>query len=146
MKALLQRVSQAQVSVDGAIVGSINQGLLVFLCAQPSDTNAVADRLLRKILALRIFTDAAGKMNRSVSDIKGELLLVSQFTLAANTSAGNRPSFTDAAPAALAQTLYDYFTSQARLSGIGVQTGIFGADMKVSLVNDGPVTIPLTMV
>jgi len=145
MKALLQRVSQAQVSVDGAIVGNINQGLLVFLCAQPSDTTAIADRLLRKILALRIFTDAAGKMNRSVSDINGELLLVSQFTLAANTSAGNRPSFTDAAPAALAQTLYDYFTSQARLSGLGVQTGTFGADMKVSLVNDGPVTIPITM-
>lgn len=145
MKALLQRVAQAHVTINDQIEGRIGQGLLVLLCAEPSDDQAIADRLLRKTLALRIFADDAGKMNRSLLDIGGELLIISQFTLCADTSSGNRPSFTAAAPPALAQTLYDYFVNQARLSGLGVQTGQFGADMQVGLVNDGPVTIPITM-
>jgi D-tyrosyl-tRNA(Tyr) deacylase len=118
---------------------------LVLLCAEPNDNETIADRLLRKTMALRIFADDAGKMNRSLLDIGGQLLIISQFTLCADTSSGNRPSFTAAAPPALAQTLYDYFVNQARLSGLNVQTGQFGADMQVGLVNDGPVTIPITM-
>lgn len=145
MKTLLQRVSQAQVTVDQEMVGRIDQGLLVFLCAEPDDNPAIADRLLRKVLSLRIFADEAGKMNRSITDTNGELLIISQFTLAADTSAGNRPSFTAAAPPALAQTLYDHFVCAARSSGLGVQTGVFAANMQVSLINDGPVTIPITM-
>ena len=145
MKALLQRVTQAHVTINDQIEGRIGQGLLVLLCAEPNDNETIADRLLRKTLALRIFADDAGKMNRSVLDIGGELLIISQFTLCADTSSGNRPSFTDAAPPLLAQTLYDYFVNQASLSGLRVQTGQFGADMKVGLINDGPVTIPITM-
>lgn len=145
MKALLQRVAQAHVTINDQIEGRIGQGLLVLLCAEPNDNETIADRLLRKTLALRIFADDAGKMNRSVLDIGGELLIISQFTLCADTSSGNRPSFTAAAPPLLAQTLYDYFVNQASLSGLQVQTGQFGADMKVSLINDGPVTIPITM-
>jgi D-tyrosyl-tRNA(Tyr) deacylase len=145
MKAVLQRVAQAQVTVGDQMVGRITQGLLVLLCAETNDNDAIADRLLRKTLALRIFADDAGKMNRSVSDIGGELLIISQFTLSADVSSGNRPSFTAAAQPALAQSLYDYFVNQARLSGLHVQTGQFGADMQVGLVNDGPVTIPITM-
>jgi len=145
MKALLQRVAQAHVTINDQIEGRIGKGLLVLLCAEPNDSETIADRLLRKTLALRIFADDAGKMNRSVLDIGGELLIISQFTLCADTSSGNRPSFTTAAPPLLAQTLYDYFVNQAILSGLRVQTGQFGADMKVGLVNDGPVTIPITM-
>lgn len=145
MKALLQRVAQAHVTINDQIEGRIGQGLLVLLCAEPCDDESIADRLLRKTLALRIFADDAGKMNRSLLDIGGELLIISQFTLCADTSSGNRPSFTAAAPPALAQTLYDYFVNQARLSGLNVQTGQFGADMQVGLVNDGPVTIPITL-
>jgi D-tyrosyl-tRNA(Tyr) deacylase len=145
MKALLQRVAQADVTINNQVQGRIGKGLLVLLCAEPNDNETIADRLLRKTLALRIFADDAGKMNRSLLDVGGELLIISQFTLCADTSSGNRPSFTAAAPPLLAQTLYDYFVNQARLSGLGVQTGQFGADMQVGLVNDGPVTIPITM-
>jgi len=145
MKALLQRVAQADVTINGQVQGCIGPGLLVLLCAEPNDNEAIADRLLRKTLALRIFADDTGKMNQSVHDIGGEILIISQFTLAADTTSGNRPSFTAAAPPELAQTLYDYFVNQAKLSGLRVQTGQFGADMQVGLVNDGPVTIPITM-
>ena len=150
MKALLQRVREASVTVDGAVTGQIGPGLLVLLCAEPQDTEAVAERMLAKILKLRIFSDTAGKMNRSVQDLDGAgtpggLLLVSQFTLAADCSGGNRPSFTGAAPAALGQALYDYTVAQARKLHPEVATGIFAADMQVALVNDGPVTIWLEM-
>lgn len=145
MKALLQRVRQASVTVDGQLTGEIGPGLLVLLCAEPQDDEAVADRLLAKILKLRIFADDAGKMNRSVQDVQGGLLLVSQFTLAADCSGGNRPSFTAAAPAAQGQALFDYSVQRARALHAQVATGIFGADMQVALVNDGPVTIWLEM-
>jgi D-aminoacyl-tRNA deacylase len=143
--AVLQRVSEARVVVDGATVGEIGPGLLVLVCAEPADTEAVADKLLAKILKLRIFSDEAGKMNKSVVDVGGGLLLVSQFTLAADTTGGNRPSFTAAAPPALGERLYDHVVAQARLAHPVVQTGRFAADMKVHLVNDGPITIPLRM-
>ena len=145
MKALLQRVRQASVTVDGQLTGEIGPGLLVLLCAEQQDDEAVADRLLAKILKLRIFADDAGKMNRSVQDVQGGLLLVSQFTLAADCSGGNRPSFTAAAPAAQGQALFDPTVRQARAQHAQVATGIFGADMQVALVNDGPVTIWLDM-
>lgn len=145
MKALLQRVSQAHVTVNHQVVGRIDRGLVVLLCAEPNDNVTIADRLLRKTLLLRVFVDEAGKMNRSVTDINGELLIISQFTLIADTSSGNRPSFTAAAHPARAQSLYDHCVNQARLSGLKVQTGQFGADMQVSLTNDGPVTIPITI-
>ncbi len=145
MMALLQRVSEARVVVDGATVGEIGAGLLVLLCAEPEDNETVADRLLAKMLKLRIFSDEAGKMNRSVLDVGGGLLVVSQFTLAADTSGGNRPSFTAAAPPVLGRRLYEYFVHRAREQHPVVQTGEFGADMQVHLVNDGPVTIPLRM-
>jgi len=143
--ALVQRVSQARVEVEGRVTGAIGAGLLVLVCAEPSDTPALADKLLAKILRLRIFSDDAGKMNRSVQDVQGGLLLVSQFTLAADTSGGNRPGFTNAAPPQLGRQLFDYFAQQARAAHEPVATGEFGADMKVHLVNDGPVTIPLTV-
>jgi D-aminoacyl-tRNA deacylase len=143
MLALLQRVSRATVRVGDEITGEIGAGLLVLLCAEPQDTQNMADKMLAKILKLRIFSDEAGKMNRSVQDIGGGLLVVSQFTLAADTSGGNRPSFTKAAPPALGEALYNYFVSQARLAHARVETGRFGADMQVELVNDGPVTVPL---
>jgi D-tyrosyl-tRNA(Tyr) deacylase len=141
--ALLQRVSEARVIVDGVTIGEIGAGLLVLVCAERGDSEVQADKLLAKLLKLRIFSDEAGKMNRSVQDMGGGLLLVSQFTLAADTSGGNRPSFTGAAGAEEGRRLYDYFVAQARAAHPVVQTGTFGADMKVSLVNDGPVTIPL---
>jgi len=144
--ALLQRVSQASVTVDGAVIGQIGPGLLVLLCAEHGDTESEADRMLAKILKLRIFGDANGKMNRSVQDTAGGLLVVSQFTLAADTSGGNRPGFTGAAPPAEGLRLYEYFLSRARMSHPVVQNGQFGADMAVALVNDGPVTIPLRIV
>jgi D-tyrosyl-tRNA(Tyr) deacylase len=141
--SVLQRVSEARVVVGGATIGQIGAGLLVLVCAEPGDSQAQADKLLAKLLKLRIFSDDAGKMNRSVQDIGGGLLLVSQFTLAADTSGGNRPSFTNAAPAEQGRRLYEYFVESARAAHPLVQTGEFGADMKVHLVNDGPVTIPL---
>jgi D-tyrosyl-tRNA(Tyr) deacylase len=143
--AVLQRVSEARVVVDGAVVGEIGPGLLALVCAEPNDTEAVADKLLAKVLKLRIFSDEAGKMNKSVVDVAGGLLIVSQFTLAADTTGGNRPSFTAAAPPALGERLYDYLVARAQASHPVVQTGRFAADMKVHLVNDGPITIPLRM-
>lgn len=143
MISVIQRVSQARVVVGGEVVGQISAGLLVLLCAERGDADAQADKLLAKILKLRIFADEAGKMNRSVQDIGGGLLIVSQFTLAADVSGGNRPSFTGAAAPDEGRRLYDYFVGQARLAHPKVETGQFAADMQVHLVNDGPVTIPL---
>jgi len=145
MKAVLQRVANARVDISGRTVGAIDTGLLVLLCAERGDVDALADRMLAKILKLRIFADEAGKMNRSVQDIGGGLLVVSQFTLAADASAGNRPSFTQAAPPDEGRRLYEYFVAQARAAHPVVATGEFGADMQVHLLNDGPVTIPLQM-
>ncbi len=145
MLTVLQRVKTARVEVAGHIVGAIDHGLLVLLCAEHGDTDLLADKLLTKILKLRIFSDEAGKMNRSVQDVQGGLLVVSQFTLAADVSGGNRPSFTTAAAPDEGRWLYDYFVQQARATHPVVQTGQFAADMQVHLVNDGPVTIPITM-
>ncbi len=145
MKAVLQRVAHARVDIAGRTVGAIDAGLLVLLCAERGDVDALAERMLAKILKLRIFSDDAGKMNRSVQDIGGGLLVVSQFTLAADVSGGNRPSFTQAAPPDEGRRLYDYFVAQARAAHPVVATGEFGADMQVHLLNDGPVTIPLQM-
>lgn len=130
----------------GREVGAIGPGLLVLLCAERGDTDAVADKLLAKLLKLRIFSDAAGKMNLSVQDVAGGLLIVSQFTLAADTSGGNRPSFTGAAAPVEGRRLYDYFVAKARAAHPVVATGEFAADMQVALINDGPVTIPLRVV
>lgn len=143
MIGLLQRVSQARVSVAGETVGEIGPGLLVLVCAEPTDTEAHAQRFVDKLLKLRVFADDAGKMNRSVTEVQGGLLLVSQFTLAAETAGGNRPSFTGAAPAVQGERLYDAVVQMARARHPLVQCGRFGADMQVMLVNDGPVTIPL---
>ena len=148
MKAVLQRVAEARVVVNDEIVGQIGRGLLVLVCAERGDSQAQADKLLAKILKLRIFADDAGKMNRSVQDLDGQgacggLLVVSQFTLAADVSSGNRPSFTGAAAPDEGRRLYDYFVAQARQLHPQVETGQFAADMQVHLVNDGPVTIPL---
>ena len=145
MIAVLQRVSEASVRVDGAVIGQIDAGLLVLLCAEKGDTEAVADKMLAKMLKLRIFSDEAGKMNRSVQDVGGGLLVVSQFTLAADVAGGNRPSFTQAAAPEVGLRLYEFFVTQARAAHPVVQTGQFAADMKVSLVNDGPITIPMRM-
>ena len=145
MIALLQRVRSARVEVGNQIVGSIGEGLLTFVCAELTDTDIVVERMVDKILKLRIFADAAGKMNRSVVDTAGGLLIVSQFTLAADTTAGNRPSFTAAAPAELGRRLYDRIVMTARRRHSPVEAGVFGADMQVHLINDGPVTIPLTV-
>ena len=172
MIAVLQRVSQARVDIAGETVGQIGHGLLVLVCAEPEDTEATGQKLLSKILKLRIFADEAvagppqdrlappsggsephavgsvgakssGKMNRSVQDVAGGLLIVSQFTLAADTKGGNRPGFTGAAPPALGEALYDRFVALAREQHPQVATGRFGADMQVHLTNDGPVTIPM---
>lgn len=140
MRALLQRVSRASVTVEGAVVGEIGTGLLILICAMQGDTEAEADRLATKIAKLRIFQDAAGKMNLSVRDIGGAALVVSQFTLAADLR-GNRPGFSYAAGPVEAKRLYEYFSGQIAAEQITVQNGIFGADMDVSLNNDGPVTI-----
>jgi D-tyrosyl-tRNA(Tyr) deacylase len=145
MMALLQRVSEARVRVEGEVIGQIGTGLLVLLCAEKGDTEVVADKLLSKILKLRIFGDETGKMNRSVQDVGGGLLLVSQFTLAADVAGGNRPSFTQAAAPDEGRRLYEHFVAQAQKVHPVVQTGRFAADMKVALVNDGPVTIPMRM-
>ena len=143
MIALLQRVTEASVTVEQELVGRIDAGLLVLLCAEPGDTERHADRMLAKILKLRIFGDTQGKMNLSVQDIAGGLLVVSQFTLAADTKGGNRPGFTNAASPELGRRLVDYFLEQARIAHPVVQNGRFGTEMRVALVNDGPVTIPL---
>jgi D-tyrosyl-tRNA(Tyr) deacylase len=145
MIALLQRVLRARVDVAGAVVGEIGPGLLVLVCAEPDDTAALADRLVAKILKLRVFADAHGKMNRSVADVGGGLLIVSQFTLAADVSGGNRPGFSGAAPPALGRELYERVLSTARSSHSPVAAGVFGAHMQLHLVNDGPVTIPITL-
>ena len=140
MIALLQRVSDAKVVIDGATIGAIGAGLMVLVCAERNDTEKDADTLLTKMLGYRVFSDDAGKMNRSVTDVAGGLLLVPQFTLAADTKSGTRPSFTPAAAPADGLRLFNYFVEQARLRHTVVQTGQFGADMKVTLTNDGPVT------
>ena len=145
MISVLQRVREARVEVDGEVIGAIGVGLLVLVCAERGDTDAEADKLLAKLLKLRIFADDAGKMNHSVQDVAGGLLLVSQFTLAADTSGGNRPSFKQAAAPDEGRRLYDYFVSRARAAHAEVATGEFAADMQVHLVNDGPVTVPLRM-
>jgi D-tyrosyl-tRNA(Tyr) deacylase len=138
--ALLQRVSSAGVVVDGALVGAIDAGLMVLVCAERDDTGREADALLTKLLGYRVFSDEAGKMNRSVADVGGGLLLVPQFTLAADTRSGTRPSFTPAAPPEQGRRLFDHFVAAARQRHPVVATGVFGADMKVNLTNDGPVT------
>jgi len=138
-------VLQARVEVGGETVGAIAQGLLVLVCAEAPDTETQALKLVDKLLKLRIFSDAAGKMNRSVQDVGGGLLIVSQFTLAADTSGGNRPSFMAAAPPAQGRALFDAVVRMARERHASVEAGVFGADMQVHLVNDGPVTIPITV-
>ena len=150
MKAVLQRVRWAHVRVAGQQVGAIEQGLLALVCAEPQDTPETADRLLAKMLKLRIFSDEHGKMNRSVQDLDGHgkaggLLLVSQFTLAADCSGGNRPSFTGAAPAAQGEALFNHLLARAKVLHAPVASGIFGADMQIELLNDGPVTSGLQM-
>ena len=143
MKALIQRVSQAQVKVNNQAVGTISTGILAFIGVEKNDSKENADRLLQKIVNYRIFSDAQGKMNLSLLDTQSELLLVSQFTLVANTHKGLRPSFSSAGNPELSENLYNYIIEQAKQLGIKVQTGIFAADMKVSLINDGPVTFNL---
>ena len=143
MKALLQRVRGARVEVDGEVVGAIDQGLLVLVGVEPQDDAARADKLLHKLLNYRVFSDADGKMNLSLKDVDGGLLLVSQFTLAADTKSGMRPSFSSAAPPAQGAALFDYLLARAREQHALVASGRFGADMQVHLVNDGPVTFLL---
>lgn len=143
MKALIQRVLHASVKVDGKITGQIEQGFLVLLGIQKGDEKANADFLSKKICNLRIFEDENGKMNKSILDIGGKMLVVSQFTLCGDTSRGNRPGFDNAALPDEANKLYEYFSDMVRLNGVEVQNGIFGADMQVELLNDGPVTFML---
>jgi len=143
MKALVQRVSEASVSVEGKTVSSIRKGFLVLLGVMKGDGKAEMDYLVRKVASLRVFNDGEGKMNLSLNDDSGEALVVSQFTLAADTRKGNRPSFTEAEAPERAEAMYLEFMERLRAEGIKVQGGVFGADMKVSLVNDGPVTIML---
>ncbi|GAA6208023.1 D-aminoacyl-tRNA deacylase [Cognatishimia sp. WU-CL00825] len=141
MRAVIQRVSQAEVRVDDVVTGEITQGLLILICAMKGDSEADADKLARKISKIRIFQDENGKMNKSVLDIGGSALVVSQFTLAADTRSGNRPGFSTACGADDGNMFYEYFTKSIAETGVPVEKGIFGADMKVSLINDGPVTI-----
>ncbi|MEE8536268.1 MAG: D-aminoacyl-tRNA deacylase [Kiloniellales bacterium] len=141
MKALIQRVSEASVSVEGRAIGRVGRGFLVLFCAEQDDGEGEADTLARKVASLRIFEDEAGKMNRSLLDVGGSALVVSQFTLAADTRRGNRPSFIGAAPPELARALYERFCTRLAGHGVPVETGEFAAHMAVSLVNDGPVTI-----
>lgn len=143
MKLVIQRVNHAEVKVNNEIVGSINKGFLVLVGVGQSDTKEIADKYLKKLLGLRIFEDEAGKTNLSLSDVNGELLMVSQFTLYANCKKGNRPSFIEAGNPELAETLYEYMIAQAKKQVPVVEHGIFGADMKVSLENDGPFTVIL---
>ena len=145
MIALIQRVSEASVEVNKEIVGEIKHGILVLLAIEPSDTEAKAKRLSERIAGYRIFEDDNGKMNLNVQQVAGDILVVSQFTLAADTSRGMRPSFTNAAKPAFSDKLYQYFTEQLREQGFQVPTGVFRADMKVRLLNDGPVTFQLSI-
>ncbi len=145
MIALVQRVREARVEVASRVTGAIGPGLLVLVCAEPADTEATAAEMVDKLVKLRIFADEAGKMNRSVQDVGGALLVVSQFTLAADVSGGNRPSFTGAAPPAQGRALYEAVLQQVRQRLGAVQAGEFGAEMQLHLVNDGPVTIPITL-
>lgn len=143
MKIVVQRVSLASVEVEGKIVGAISEGVLVFVGITHSDTAAQATWLANKLVGLRIFEDAHGKLNQSLLERKGSALIVSQFTLYADCSEGRRPSFTQAAPPDISKPLYEQFVEEVRKTGIPVETGVFGAEMKVSLVNDGPVTLIL---
>lgn len=147
MIGLVQRVKQAKVEVAGQTIASIGPGLLLLVCAEPGDTEAQAEKLIAKLLKLRIFSDAAGKMNLSLQDVSGGgLLIVSQFTLAADLAGGNRPSFSAAAGPELGRKLYEHCLTFARVQHGLVQSGEFGADMQVSLINDGPVTIPMRII
>lgn len=141
MRSLVQRVSEASVRVDGEVVGEIGPGLLVLICAMEGDSEANADQMAAKLAKMRIFTDENDKMNRSLLDVGGSAMVVSQFTLAADTRSGNRPGFSTAARPDVGERLYEYFAERLAAQGIPVAKGRFGADMKVSLVNDGPVTI-----
>ncbi len=143
MRLLVQRVLNSNVKVDGKITGEINKGYMVLLGVTHDDDTEKADYLVKKLINLRVFEDENGKMNLNINQIGGELLIISQFTLYGNTKDGNRPSFTEAAKPEKAEELYNYFVEQCRKEGIKTETGIFGADMKVSLINDGPVTIML---
>ncbi len=143
MIVVLQRVTESHVDVDGKTIGAIGKGLMVLVCAERGDTDEKAVQLAQKLLRYRVFEDDAGKMNKSVTDIAGDLLLISQFTLAADTNHGNRPSFTPAAPPDEGLRLFNLFVEEARKSNLRVETGEFGAYMRVSLVNDGPVTFTL---
>ena len=145
MIALVQRVSEARVEIEGRIRGQIARGLLLFVCAEPDDDDAIADKLVDKVLKLRVFADAAGKMNLDLVAVRGGLLVVSQFTLAADTSSGNRPGFSGAARPELGRRLYERVLATAAARHGVVASGEFGADMQVYLVNDGPVTIPLVL-
>jgi len=144
MKALIQRVSSASVVVDGDTVGAINQGLLVFIGVEKNDSLIEADKMINRLLSYRVFADSQYKMNLSVSDVAGGVLLISQFTLAADTKSGTRPGFSTAKPPVEAERLYDYMVESFKSKHTDVASGIFGADMQVSLVNDGPVTFLLT--
>ena len=141
MRALIQRVTEANVAVDGQVIGQCGAGMLILVCAMPDDTEATADTLAQKIAKLRMFKDDTGKMNLSLLQSGGSALVVSQFTLAADTSRGNRPGFSGAAKPDIAHTLYRRFTDALQTLGIATETGEFGADMQVSLTNDGPVTM-----
>jgi D-aminoacyl-tRNA deacylase len=141
MRALVQRVLEASVTVEGRVVGRIGPGLLILVCAMPEDDTARAEALAAKIAKLRIFRDAGGRMNLALPDMGGAALVVSQFTLAADTSRGNRPGFSGAAPPEMAEALYEHFAAHLETLGIPVEKGVFGAEMQVALVNDGPVTI-----
>jgi len=145
MQGLIQRVTQAKVEVDGEVVGEISKGILLLLGVEKHDTEQSAEKLLHKVSNYRIFTDQQGKMNLSLQDIQGELLVVSQFTLAADTKKGIRPSFSSAATPAQANALYEYFVEKAKAADLRVATGQFAADMQVSLCNDGPVTFNLSV-
>ena len=143
MKFVIQRVSHASVEVEGETIGKIGKGYLVLIGVSGEDTKEIADKMVKKMLGLRIFEDENGKTNISLEDVKGELLLISQFTLYANCKKGNRPSFIEAGAPDMANALYEYIIEQCKIAGFPVQIGSFGADMKVSLLNDGPFTIVL---
>jgi len=143
MKALIQRVASSQVEVDGKTVGKIDKGLLVFLGLEKKDNELIADKMMSKIISYRVFPDENQKMNLSLKDITGDILIISQFTLVADTKNGTRAGFSTALPAIEAENLYDYFIDKIQESNLKIQSGVFGADMKVSLLNDGPVTFML---
>ncbi|MDD6327354.1 MAG: D-aminoacyl-tRNA deacylase [Lachnospiraceae bacterium] len=143
MRFVIQRVTEASVTIDGVVHGTIGKGFMVLIGVEDADTTEIADKMIRKLLGLRIFEDENGKTNKSLSDVQGELLLVSQFTLYADCRKGNRPSFIHAGAPEHASELYDYIVSQCMERGYSTKQGIFGADMKVSLMNDGPFTILL---